>query len=134
MTMRNPNGYGTIYKLSGNRRKPFIVRVTVGWSYYDRLTKKRIENIPDNCDPLEKLPDGRQRFSNVQLYNNVGYYETRQDAMIALAEYNKDPFDLQLARITFEEVYDRWSTEHFEKVVNTNGYIASYKLCEALYK
>ena len=132
--MRNPNGYGTIYKLSGNRRKPFIVRVTVGWSWYDRLTKKRIEKIPDDCDILEKLPDGRQRFSNVQLYNNVGYYETRQDAMIALAEYNKDPFDLQLARITFEEVYDRWSTEHFQKIKNSNGYVASYNLCEPLYK
>lgn len=28
--MRRPNGYGTIYKLTGKRRKPFAVRVTKG--------------------------------------------------------------------------------------------------------
>ena len=26
-----PNGNGSVYKLSGNRRKPYVVRVTLGW-------------------------------------------------------------------------------------------------------
>ena len=30
--MRNPNGYGSVFKLSGNRRKPFAVRITKGWT------------------------------------------------------------------------------------------------------
>ena len=30
--MRNPNGYGCVYKASGNRRKPYIVRITIGWN------------------------------------------------------------------------------------------------------
>ena len=30
--MKNPNGYGSVTKLSGNRRKPFWVRKTVGWN------------------------------------------------------------------------------------------------------
>ena len=30
--MRNPNNYGSVFKLSGNRRKPWAVRVTTGWS------------------------------------------------------------------------------------------------------
>ena len=29
--MRMPNGYGSVYKLSGKRRRPYIVRKTVGW-------------------------------------------------------------------------------------------------------
>ena len=24
--MKNPNGYGTVTKLSGNRRRPFVIR------------------------------------------------------------------------------------------------------------
>ena len=30
--MKNPNGYGTVVKLSGNRRKPYAVRKTVGFN------------------------------------------------------------------------------------------------------
>lgn len=51
-----------------------------------------------------------------QLYTVVGYYPTRKEALTALAEYNKDPFDLRHATITFEEVYERWSEIHFEKL------------------
>lgn len=29
--MKLPNGYGSIAKLSGSRRKPFIVRITKGY-------------------------------------------------------------------------------------------------------
>ena len=29
--MRLPNGYGSVYKLSGKRRKPFIVKKTLGY-------------------------------------------------------------------------------------------------------
>ena len=30
--MKNPNGFGSIVKLSGNRRKPYAVRKTIGWN------------------------------------------------------------------------------------------------------
>ncbi len=29
--MRLPNGFGSVSKLPGNRRKPYRARVTVGW-------------------------------------------------------------------------------------------------------
>ena len=29
--MRNPNGYGGVSKLKGNRRKPYVARITVGY-------------------------------------------------------------------------------------------------------
>lgn len=27
--MKLPNGYGTVYKLSGNRRRPYVVKKTI---------------------------------------------------------------------------------------------------------
>lgn len=54
--MKNPNGYGSVFKLGGNRRRPYCARVTVGWT-----------------------DDGKQQ------YKNIGYFEERADAMIALA-------------------------------------------------
>lgn len=94
--MRNPNGYGSVYKLSGNRRKPWVARITVGWS----IDKK-------------------------QMYNILGYFKTRKEAQIALAEYNKDPYDLDLRKLTFRDVFERWSSEHFKKVSKSK--VDSYK-------
>lgn len=134
--MKNPNGWGSITKLSGNRRKPWRVRKTDGWKTYDRLTKESFDRIPGDCDPFEKLSDGKMRFTSKQVYVNIGYYATRQEAMTALAEFNKDPFDLNLSSITFAEVYDKWSDIHFETVSasNVNGYKAAYRLCGKLEK
>lgn len=134
--MKNPNGWGSITKLSGNRRKPWRVRKTDGWKTYDRLTKESLSRIPDDCDPFEILEDGKLRFTNKQMYVNIGYYATRQEAMTALAEFNKDPFDLNLSSVTFAEIYDRWSDIHFETVSDSNvkGYKAAYRLCGKLEK
>lgn len=76
--MRNPNGYGTVAKLSGNRRNPFVVRKTLGWD--------------DRGYPI---------------YEIIGYYPTREAGMIALAEYNRDPYDIQTAKITMEQLYQK---------------------------
>ena len=134
--MRNPNGFGNISKLSGNRRNPFRVRVTAGWKLVDRLTEEVIEELPEGADPFETLSDGKLRYKERQVFNTVGYYPTRADAMIALAEYNRNPFDLHLEQMTLEELYDKWSEEHFEKVSQSNiqGVKASWKLCKPLYK
>ena len=29
--MKLPNGFGTVYKLSGNRRNPYVAKKTKGW-------------------------------------------------------------------------------------------------------
>lgn len=108
--MKNPNGYGGITKLSGNRRKPFWVRITVGW---------------------DVTPSGKQK----QIYKTLGYYATRKEAMLALAEYNTNPFDLVNVGMTFEQVWDKWSTKHFEKFPSAEtGLRTFYKKCEPLYK
>lgn len=104
--MKNPNGYGSIFKLSGNRRRPYCVRVTVGWT-----------------------DEGKQK------YKNVGYYEEREEAMIALALYNNDPYDLDNNKITFTEIYEKWSEEKFPKISKSNiaGYNVSYNKCKLLH-
>lgn len=104
--MRLPNGYGSVYKLSGNRRNPYIARLTVGW------------------DENKK-----------QQYKTIGYYPNKKSALQALSDYNKNPYDIDSASVTFEEVYERWSKEKFEKISksNVNGYKASYAVCQSLY-
>lgn len=124
--MRNPNGYGGITKLSGNRRNPWRVQKTIGWELVNRKTKK----VADSKTVIENPSDYYSR----QKFINIGYYPTREDAMMALAAYNKDPYELNLDKITFAEVYDKWSEVHFENISqsNINGYKAAYNLCDHL--
>lgn len=42
--MRLPNGYGGVTKLSGRRRKPYMVRKTIGW-HIDEKTDKRFRTM-----------------------------------------------------------------------------------------
>lgn len=106
--MKLPNGYGSVSKLSGKRRCPYRAVVTERW-------------LLDESTGSWK-----------QKRKTIGYYETKALALEALAEYNKSPFDLENSKITFEEVYERWSEEHFSKVSESNikGYRASYLLCQ----
>jgi integrase len=109
--MKLPNGFGTVYKLSGkNRRNPYVAKKTSGW-----------ENDPET---------GRSK----QLYTVVGYYPTRKEALAALAAYNSDPNDLHHSTITYEELYEKWSEEHFKKIKKTNGYKAAFNTSEKLWK
>lgn len=100
--MKLPTSYGSVYKLSGNRRKPYVARKTAGWK--------------DNGQPI---------------YQYIGYYEKRAEALEALANYNKDPYDLKNDKMTFADLYEKWSEVHFENISqsNINGVKASYKLC-----
>ena len=93
--LKHANGYGSVYKLTGNRRKPWAVRITSGWV------------------------DGKQK------YKMIGYYKTRKEAQIALAEYNQNPYDIDARKITFAEIYEKWSEEHFLKVSKSR--ISTYK-------
>lgn len=80
--MRLPNGYGSISKLSGRRRKPWIVRITDGYS-----------------------TEGNKVIQNRK---TLGYYKTRSEALTALAEYNHAPYDIDAAGVTFAEIFDLW--------------------------
>ena len=108
--MKNANGTGSIYKLSGNRRKPWCACVTVGWEM-NLKTKKA-----------------------VQKRKNIGTYTTQKEAMVALADYIKNPYDLNNNTTTFAEVYEKWSAQHFPKISESNAkaYRASYRICEKI--
>ena len=109
--MRLPNGYGSVIKLSGNRRNPYLVRKTAGWQY------------------------DKEKDKQVQKYIIIGYAPTKAEGHQMLAEYNKNPFDNESAKITFQEVFDKRSASKLPSISqsNINGYNASYKLCGTLY-
>ena len=60
--MKNENGSGTVYKLKGKRRKPWVARVTTGYSM-----------------------DGKQ------LRKVLGTFATKREAQEYLFKYNKNP-------------------------------------------
>lgn len=106
--MKNPNGYGGVSKLLGQRRKPYRVRLTAGW----------------------QCIEGRRR----QKYHTLGYYATRRDALIALAEYNKRPYDLTLRPITLGELYEKWYIQHTARLSRSSrcSFSAVWKKCSQL--
>ena len=57
--MKNPNGFGSVTRLSGKRRKPWVAKVTVG---FDQNTGKQIQK-------------------------SIGTFATRADAMKQLSLY-----------------------------------------------
>lgn len=109
--MRNPNGYGSVIKLSGKRRKPYAVRLTAGYS-----------------------DDGKQNRTY------LGYYETRQEAMIALAEFNKNPFDISKGNTKFSDIFKSYVKEKFpdgqtkENRSNWLGYHSAYNYAESIHE
>lgn len=104
--MRNPNGYGTVVKLSGNRRNPYAIRKTVGYA--------------DNGKAL---------------YKYIGYYPNRKEAMLALADYNYNPYDINRSKFTFEELYDEWSDVVLPKYKTSlqNSLISAHGHCSDLF-
>lgn len=104
--MRLPNGYGSVYKLSGKRRKPFIARKTIGWN-----------------------DEGKQ------IYRTIGYYETKKLALQALADFNDNPYDIEVSALTFSDVFDRWKEQKFNDISKSaiNGYNAAYETSKELH-
>ena len=69
------------------------------------------------------------------VYCVIGYYPTRQDAMIALAQYNNDPYDVDLSKITMKDLFERWSKEAFKDMKSgmQSSYKAAFKHCSPVY-
>ena len=106
--MRSPNGYGAVKKLGGKRRRPFAVYITTGW----------------------EMVDGKAK----QIQKPIGYYATRQEAMIALADYNKSPFDISSRSTTFEDIYNILLEEKFNKMKPSarTAYLTAFNRCESI--
>ncbi|MDE7389735.1 MAG: site-specific integrase [Lachnospiraceae bacterium] len=104
--MKNPNGYGSVVKLSGNRRRPYAVRKTIGWN--------------EKGHPI---------------YICIGYTATREEGMLLLADYNRNPYDLSNINITTKELYERWFECEKKKMSKSlSGSIAAaWKHCTFVY-
>ncbi len=105
MSRRNPNGYGCVTKLSGNRSRPYVVKVTV----YDA--------------------EGHARQAP------VGYAATREDALILLAQYNNNPWNIDREKVTLAVLYQRWLKIKAPKLSPASLYSlkAAYKHCSKYY-
>lgn len=87
--MRLPNGYGSITKLSGKRRKPWIVRIT--------------DHYTDEGKEVRKI---------------LGYFPSRAEALKALSCYNDNPYDIDASKITLAELYEKWYPTHITDDTN----------------
>lgn len=101
--MKLPNKYGSIEKLSGSRRKPFMVRKTIGYT-----------------------ADGKQ------IRKIVGYYETRTKALQELALFNENPYDIDIKKITVKELHKKWQEEKYPKIAHKTQqvYNMCWNYCE----
>lgn len=105
--MKKANGNGSVSKLSGIRRKPYIARVTLGW---DESTGRQIRKT-------------------------IGTYVTQKEAQKALIDYLDNPYDLDLSNILFKDVYEKWSKLKYPKVSHSAilGYQSAYNNVEKLH-
>lgn len=98
--MKLPNNYGSISKLSGPRRRPYIVRKSV--------------------------PGGKPMI--------LGYVATREEGLALLAQFNANPWDVNRAGITLDELFKLWQDQRMPKLGAANQACLSsaYKHCESL--
>ena len=104
--MRNLNGFGSVSKLSGKRRRPWIARVTTG-------TEIDFEN---------------QKAK--QLRQTVGYYATKKEALKALAKFTENPFNLESSKVTFRQCYEG-AKEDFSEA-RAHNYRSAFRYLEPI--
>lgn len=110
--MRRANGTGSVRFLGNSRRNPYAA--------YPPIT-----DYHENGSPI--LPAA------------IGYYPTYNDAVEALNEYTKNPYDLESRQLTFSELYEKFIKFKFEeskKVYSKSARAtleSAYKHCSNLY-
>lgn len=67
--MKRGNGFGSVIKLGGKRRRPYAARVTQGWT-----------------------------LEGKQIIKYIGYYATKREAAKALEAYNTNPYELDVKK------------------------------------
>lgn len=109
-----PNGYGSIKKLSGNRRKPYAA--------YPPTSGFKLNGSPITMPAL-------------------GYYDDWYKAFDALREYNKNPRDLSNDNLTYEDVYNMFFKSKYidnqKRVFSTSTIMSSkaaFKNTQVLHK
>jgi len=97
---KNPNGFGSVYELKdGRRRKPWVARITTGWT-----------------------KDGKQKRQI------IGYFESSKEALQALVLHKVNPVSPK-ANITLDELYKEWSESKYKRISKStaDNYRAAWK-------
>jgi integrase len=102
--MRRGNGDGSIIKLSGKRRRPYAVRVTIGWT-----------------------DTGKQK------YQYLSYHEKITDAKTALREYLLQPEKLKLEKHTLKSIFEKMMEKATFSEGTKEQYNGAYKKLAALH-
>lgn len=76
---------------------------------------------------VRKTINGKQVF--------LGSFKTQSDALIFLANYNKEPHIYDYRKITFKEMYNLMAAERYPKIRESSArnYISVSKFCEPLF-
>lgn len=106
--MKFKNGFGGISKLSGNRRRPFMAYITVGW-----------------------------KENETQIKKPIGYAETWEKAVEILINYHQNKYNIDCQNIKLKELYDKWEKTLEEKYtigkISKSSYV-NYKNSFKYYK
>ena len=108
--MKNPNGYGTVSKISsGKRRKPYRVQITTGYK------------------------PNREKGTIIPIRKTIGYARTRDEGRQMLARYHDELFDLDLVGVSFEYLFNLWY-KYKEKAGMAENTLKLYKNYYKHYK
>lgn len=104
---RLPNNFGTIYKLNGNRRRPWIAR-------------RRIGEIADD-----------EKHTVKPVYATIGYFATKAEALKALSA-SPDNF-MKKEEPTFGEVLDLWKADKYSDRDTPSSYTSAFQHIKVLH-
>lgn len=110
--MKLPNGFGSVYKLKDRfRRRPWMAVKTMKWNIDEEGQKTK------------------------QVRKTIGFFATKQEAIAALTHYNENPYDLDAEKLTFSDVYEKWSSEYFATIGPSSArtVTAAYRYCKPIY-
>ena len=82
---RLPKKYGSVFKLSGARRKPWTARVQNGYN----------------------------KETGTPVFQYLGYFETKKEALQELATYNTEHYNLDYRNATVNDMWEIFSKRHF---------------------
>ena len=88
--MKNPNGFGTVTKLKGRRRKPWVVKVTTGYNDKGRQIQKSIGTFANRSEAMKHLAKYNSSKEMQESYGLNDDIHTLGDCMMAIIERDKD--------------------------------------------
>lgn len=108
---KKPIGSGNIVKLTGNRTRPYCVRMLMSYE----LNQAKGTAYPK--------------------YKCIGYAKTLKAAKKILSDYLDNPYNLYDEEPTFSEIYQAVYKEHVEPLSDSSqkGYNSSYNACSSLH-